>query len=98
VVKPDVEVTSPGLDGWKVPVNVPEYSVDNNNPLVKLRAYLVPDGQTLPGTATELVATAWPFVEADVAGQYGGVQVVLVLPEVPPGSKHTAIVVRGFDL
>lgn len=96
-VKPDVDVVSLGIEDWKIKLSVPAYNLSDYNHLVRLRAYLIPEGQPLPGAADALVASEWPFVEADTTGLLEGITPILVLPSVPPASRHSALVVRGFD-
>ncbi len=95
--KLDVAVVLVSTDNaaWTVTVSIPAYDLATHNQLVEVRAYLAPQGSTLPTDGPGWVASSNAVTTEDVSTVLAGGDDVISLPAVAPGS-YLGQIVLGF--
>lgn len=94
---PAVKILGKDDDAWTVTLGVDPYSLESHNLLVEVRAYLIPQGHGVPGSAADYLASSYPFASLDTKAMLGGVNVVLPLPDVAEGDHFGQLVLLLQD-
>lgn len=94
---PAVKLLAKDNDAWTVTLGVDPYSLETHVELAEVRAYLVPMGHGVPGSAADYVGSSYPFATVDTRGLRDGVNMVVPLPEVDEGDHFGQLVLLYDD-